>query len=285
MEKRLTAQGPKNRKSYTVTLPIEWVKKQSLDKTKKVELDIVANKVVISTHKEISSRVLINSQEYNKTIAKIIQALYRTGVNEIKLNFDNSNLVNEVLEILGKKLVGYEILEQKRDYLIIKDITKESEEDFKIIFRRIFLLILSLSEAMDINQSRSLGKNIEKLINYCQRILIKKGHIEFKKIPIQYLMLDRLEKLKDELEWLLDITLPKNKHTKYFKEIQILLKKAYEIFYKYNANTFNIYSYKAYQLKNQIKLDNKIDKETIHLHNSARILISLYSDIFELKFE
>ena len=285
MEKKLTAQGPRDRKSYTVTLPIEWVKQQGLDKTKSVELDIVGNKAIISRHKEKEQMVIIKGGDYPTSMIKVLQGLYRAGVSEVRLDLADNSLVEEILDIMDKKLIGYEIIEQKKDYLIIKDITKESEEDFRIVFRRIFLLLLELSESNDIVQIRVLDRNIKKLINYCQRILMKKGHVEFTKTPLYYLVLDRLEKLKDEFNWLLQIIAPKKKECPELKEINILLRQAYELFYKYDAKKYSRYEYRTFQLKNEIKLDAKVKPAVIHLHNLARILNSLYGDIFTLRFD
>lgn len=284
MEKKLTAQGPKDRKSYTVTLPIEWVKKENLDKIRSVELGVVGNKIIISPYKEIEERIFINGEDYANTIIKVLQGLYRIGINEIKLSFTNNKLVDEVIDIIEKKTIGYEIVEQKKDYVIIKDITKESEEEFKVIFRRIFLLLLELAESKDITQINSLNRNIKKLINYCQRILMKKGHVEFTKTPLYYLVLDRLEKLKDEYKWLLEIIIKKKKKNPILEDINKILRVAYELFYNYDPKIYNVYEYKTYQLKNEIKFGKKIDKEDIHLHNLTRILNSLYADIFALKF-
>ncbi len=285
MEKKLTAQGPKDRKSYTVTLPIEWVKKQGLDKTRSVELDVAGGKVIISAHKELKDRVLIDGEDYSNGIIKVLQGLYRAGVNEIRLNFTDNKIIEDILDIIEKKLIGYEILEQKKDYMIIKDITRESEEDFKVIFRRIFLLLLELSESGDLVQTNALCRNIKKLINYCQRILVKKGHAEFTKTSLYYLVLDRLEKLKDEFNWLLQITIPAKKVPDKLKDVNDLMRKAYELFYKYDAKKYSTYEYKTYLLKNEIKIEDKVDKATMHLHNLARILNSLYGDIFMLKFD
>ena len=285
MEKKLTAQGPKDRKSYTVTLPIEWVKQQRLDKTRSVELAITGGKVIISAHKELKERVLIDGKEYSNGIIKVLQGLYRAGVNEIKLDFADNKMIEEILDIIEKKLIGYEILEQKKDYMIIKDITRESEEDFKVIFRRIFLLLLELSESRDLVQTNALCRNIKKLINYCQRILVKKGHVEFTKTPLYYLVLDRLEKLKDEFNWLLQITIPAKKVPDKLDDINDILRKAYELFYRYDAKKYSTYEYKTYLLKNEITFGTKVDKAIMHLHNLARILNSLYGDIFMLKFD
>jgi hypothetical protein len=278
MEKKLTAQGPKTRKSYTVTLPIEWVKEEDLDKTKTVELTVVGKKVIISSSKDIKEMIHVNGEEYKNCLVKVLQGLYKVGVNEIKLSFENIKLVNVCSEMI-EKLIGYEIITHSKNYLIIKDITGESEESFKVIFRRIFLLILEMLEIKNKIQLEAIDKNIDKLINYCQRILIKKGHVEFTKTPIYYLMLDRLEKIADELKWL------GGSNKQEYKEISQIFRVAYELFYKYDTKRYHEYQYKSYILLRKVELGEKIDKHKLHMHNLARLTNSLYGEIFSLKFE
>ena len=51
---------------------------------------------------------------------------------------------------------------------------------------------------------------------------MKKGHIDFRKTPLYYLILDRLEKINDEFKWLLKLVIPKKEEVK--KEPQEELK-------------------------------------------------------------
>lgn len=283
MEKKLTAQGPKKRKSYTVTLPIEWVKEQGLDKTRTVDLNIVGNKAIISSTKEVQERIMIEGKEYKDSIIKVLQGLYKAGVNEIKWFLVGDEL-EQILDIIEKRLIGYEIVEQKKEFIIIKEITKESDENFKVVFRRIFLLILEFQNCRDLKMLGSLDRNIKKLINYCQRILVKKGHTEFNKTHLYYLILDRLEKITDEYRWLLEIMISKKKVYSILKEINGALEIVYKLFYKYEAQKYNEYVYGVYKLRHEIKLGEKVDNAVIHLHNLARLLNSLYGDIYILKF-
>ncbi len=87
MEKRLTAQGPNDRKSYTVTLPLDWVKQQGLDKTKTVDLEIIGNKVIISSDKEDQLVKFIDADKAENALTKLLQAAYRLGVDELKIKY------------------------------------------------------------------------------------------------------------------------------------------------------------------------------------------------------
>jgi phosphate uptake regulator len=284
MQKRITAQGPKDRKSYTVTLPIEWVKKEKIDKNRSVELNVVGNTVTISSQVEEQERVIVNGEDYRGSLIKVMQGLYRAGVNEIKVNFESNSTLEECQSITEKYLIGYEVIEQKKDYLVIKDITRESEEDFKIIFRRIFLILLEITGNEDQAQMNSLDKTLKKLTNYCQRILIKKGHIEFRKIPFYYLILDRIEKISDEYRWISRLKMTK-KYDALHDELCGLLRIAYELFYKFEPIKYNKFSTRTYDIRNSLKAGENAEMVVIHLHNIARALNSLGGDIFVLKYD
>jgi len=284
MEKRLTSQGPRDRSSFTVTLPKEWVLKEKLEKSKLVDLRVVGNKVVISPGGEQLSKASINADDYNKSLIKVIPGLYRLGVDELKINLADNRLLEKITELLSDKLIGYEVIEQGRSHIIIKDIAKESEEDFKTVLRRIFLLIFELSESKGEFYIKNLDRNINKLCNYCLRILMKKSHSEFLRTPLYYLLIDQIEKLKDELTWVLNKQLTKNR-LETLKEAIKLFRTAYEIFYKFNIKSFNDYSNRAFNLKNEIKLIDKIDLPGMHLHNISRIINSIYGTIFTINFQ
>jgi hypothetical protein len=287
MEKKLTAQGPKGRKSYTLTLPIDWVKSEKLDKTRSVDLTLIGRKIVISKEKDEQERVLLDASTYPQSMYKILQGLYRQGTNEIQVEHLDSKMLTEITYIIETRLIGYEIVEQRAEHILIKDITGESNESFDVVLRRIFLLILELAEAGSSEKERlqAMDRSIKKLGNYAQRILMKKGHFEFTKTPTYYLLLDRLEKICDELKWLLKNEL-RSTHTKtVFKEVSSLIRSAYALFYQYDAKKFNANQERAYQIKNELRDNSKMDVQTMHLHNIARQINSLYGDIFILKFK
>lgn len=285
MHKTLTAQGPRNRKSYTVTLPLDWVKQQRLDKSRAVNLEVVGNKIVISTSIESSGQVIVDLRKYSHTLLKVLQGLYRKGVNEIKLMNYTSEQLPIIIDIINSRLIGYEIIEQKKDYLLVKDITKESSEEFEHVVRRIFLLLLELMNAEESEQERinALEKNIKRLVNYGKRVLIKSGHSDYLHIPFYYVLLDLLEKIADESSWVLSIKSLSKSQKSSLKQIMDCARKAYELYYKFDGEEFDRYEFKTYQILKQIRGSGKIEVFDMHIHNLARILNTIYANIFVLK--
>ena len=280
MIKKLTAQGPKDRKSYTVTLPLEWVKAHGLHKSRQIGLDLIGSKIVLSAKKEESQQVFINLKHYQNTPLKVLQALYRKGISEIKIKYDSPQQLAIITSIINTRLLGYEIIEQKKDHLLVKDITKESSEDFDTILRRIFLLLLELTEATDQITINALDSNIKRLVNYCQRILIKQGHIEYYNVPFYYNLLDQLEKLADEYTWILPL---KPTAAQKLQQMKQCTRKAYELYYKFAEDEFDNYEFITYKIRREIRQEQKIDVFDMHIHNLARLLNTMYANIFALR--
>jgi len=275
MEKRLTAQGPKDRKSYTVTLPLDWVKQQGLDKTKTVGLEIIGNKVIISSNKEDKGSKFIDADKAENALTKLLQAAYRLGVDEVKVKYSKPELRKQINQIIDTKLIGYEVVEQTKDVLRIKEITKESTEEFKTVLRRIFLLLIELTRSPE--EAEESDKNLKKLANYCQRLLIKKGHIEYEKVPFYYTLLHQLEKLSDEYVWLYQ---NKISDTKTLNQLNSYLERTYELYYKFDLEKFNKYQHGTYLAKNVLK-----KQKDVHMHNIARQLNSILGTILIINFE
>lgn len=282
MEKKLTAQGPKDRKSYTVTLPLDWVRQEGLNKSKSVELEIIGKKVLISPKKEVSSREIVDLAKYPHVVTKVLPGLYRMGINEIKLLYHTSLQLQEIVEIVNSRLIGYEIIEQTKEYVLIKDITTEAGEEFETLLRRVFLLLLELIESRELSQINILDQNIKKIINYCQRILIKKGHTEYTKTPFYFVLLDQIEKITDEYTWLLQSP-PHD--TKLVREMNRSLRKAYELYYKFNPLEFDAHEYTTFQLRKKIRSQEKLSLFDLHIHNLARQLNTVYGTIFALRYK
>ena len=275
MEKRLTAQGPRDRKSYTVTIPLDWIKQYGLDKTKTVDLEIIGNKAVISSSREDQEAKFIDADKAENALTKLLQAAYRLGIDEVKVKYSKPEIRKQVSEIIDTKLIGYEIIEQSKNILRIKEITKESTEEFKTVLRRIFLLLIELTKSPE--EVEESDKNLKKLTNYCQRLLINKGHLEYKKIPFYYTLLHQLEKLSDEYVWLYQ---NKISNAKTLSQLNSYLEKTYELYYKFDLEKFNKYQHETYLLKNILR-----KQKEVHMHNIARQLNTILGTMLIINFE
>jgi predicted MPP superfamily phosphohydrolase len=94
-------------------------------------------------------------------------------------------------------------------------------------------------------------------------------------------MLDRLEKMCDELKWALRAA-DNKKDIEILRETKACLRAAYELFYNFENNKYADYQYKTYEL---LKKGGKKKKGfNPHWGNLMRILNSLLADVFMLKY-
>lgn len=279
MEKKIISQGPKGRESYTITLPKEWVLENKLDKTKSINLEVVASKIILGAQMS-SEEVKIKIEEFGESIQRIIPLLYREGYSKIEFNVSEEKTIESIYKIIQEQLIGFEITEHKKDKIVIEYITNELEGAFKSTLRRIFLLIEEMFESTSKVKIKHLEKNTQRLINYSQRILLKRGYEDYKELPNYYLLLDRLDKITDELSELLILKLDK-KEKDFLDEGKKLFIIGKELFYKFDKQKFNKNSKKSYEL---FKKTSK-ERVTPHTYTIVRTISSLYATIFSLKFD
>ncbi|MCH8003743.1 MAG: hypothetical protein IH934_03845 [Nanoarchaeota archaeon] len=217
-----------------------------------MEVEEQGNKIAISTEKNFQvNKVELDISNLNPLILRCVVALYKSGVDEIKLNYSNPELIESVQKAIGKEAVGYEITEQGKDYCIIKHVSGELEE-FEPILRRTFLLLISMADeslnSIKNNQFDNL-KNVafleeanNRFTTTCRRMLNKKGYKDSRKIGPLYYIIEEIENIADQYKYLCNyIYNTRNKKMKINKEIlemyqetNDMLKKFYEIYYKFD---------------------------------------------------
>ncbi len=194
----------KQKDSYTITLPIRWVKQLGLKQGSEIEVSEIGKKLIILAEKR-SEHKTIEIDIKNKLsgfIWREVLGLYRKGYDEIVIKHENqASLVREI----ANYLIGFEIVNQERDKITIKDIAGLENADFSIIFRRIGFILVNLTEEIyQMLQTKIkekeiliLDRNLNKFTDYCSRYLNKKGLESFEDIPIHYYLASQLEQLGD----------------------------------------------------------------------------------------
>tara|TARA_Y100000310_G_scaffold327159_1_gene393091 strand:+ start:259 stop:1125 length:867 start_codon:yes stop_codon:yes gene_type:complete len=181
---------------------MKWVKEQNLQTLEELDVTIQERNLVLHPGvlseqlKEIS---LDLPSSYTLYIKNLIRNLYISGYDVIHLNFYHENDIIAVKEVV-KNLIGYEIIEQEKEYCTIKDITSENQEDFDIILRKIWRTVTLLGELCLEELSGKLTEathtRIEDLhgdnstfASFCRRILYKQHTITSEKGLDQYIII------------------------------------------------------------------------------------------------
>ena len=253
MKRKIVKQGAT---TLTVSLPSKWTKKFRLKSGDEIQVEEKENQLIIKNSGEFAiSKTQLEIDKLPKAIAyRYLVGAYKKGSDEINVRFSQyiedlktrkkHKTINFIQETINN-LIGVEIIEQTKNYCKIKQITNVSEDEFDIVLRRIFLLLLSLSEeAFEIveNNNRNIEtienkhNNIDKFVNYSIRLLNKKGHAE--KTTLYYYLIQELEEMSDAYSFLIrEFVNNKRKIDKktidVFKQVNDSLRTFYEYFYDF----------------------------------------------------
>ncbi len=240
--------------TLTVSLPKKWVEKYNIKKGDELEVVENGDKITIGTEKiSQNNSVELDINNLDPLIPRYICCLYRKGIDEIKVVFNNPELIESAQKTMGKEAVGYEITEQGKNHCVIKHVSGELE-DFEPVLRRTFLLLISMADeslnSIKKNEFDNL-KNIafleeanNRFTTTCRRFLNKQGYKDTGKIGPLYYIIEEMEKIADEYKYLCHYLYKfRGKKIKIdkttleiYEETNEMLKKFYELFYKYEKD-------------------------------------------------
>jgi AbrB family looped-hinge helix DNA binding protein len=136
--------------SFIISLPKEWAIKNGIKKNDKVGVIEArdGNIVIIPKMKKIKERVIEFDAEGDENyIFRLLLASYVDGYNIIRLKSKEIKpSIRNVVKKFIKCSIGFEIIEEGRHLIIIKDFLNPSELPFEKIISRIFSVVLSMHE-------------------------------------------------------------------------------------------------------------------------------------------
>ena len=256
--------------SYTLSLPKAWCEQHGIKRGDELEVTQQENLLEVSTErKKPLSEMVINITGLDRTsIFYVLRSAYRQGYDVIKVIFDQKTTVHYrteqkvlVASLLHQELqrwIGMQIVEQKENYFIYKSISKPSFEEFDLMLRRTFLLLIDVGDGFvkAVEQGDSLQLetmddtfyNLLIFITYCQRLINKVGFPERYKNCVLYTVLINLNKIGDILRYgardALKLKKKLNpKSVKILREVFQTVHFYYDLFYKFNFTSFS----KVYQ--------------------------------------
>lgn len=235
--------------TLTVSLPTKWAKKFNLKKGDELHMAEDGRRLFIGVDNVSEKhRAEINLKGLDPILVRILSAYYKMGADEIEILYDDENTAKEIQNKLSSELIGYEIMKQKKGYCLVKNIANGLETEFDNTLRRAFLVSLDMAdnslEAIKKNDFENL-KNVRgleavnnKMTGFCRRVLIKKGHKDYKRIPFLYGFIDELEKVADQYKYMIDYTIKHNvklskESLDIYKESNKLLREVYNLFYSF----------------------------------------------------
>ncbi len=283
MRRKVSKVGPA---TLVVSLPSKWAKKYNIKKGDEVDVAEKANSITISKESAQESEVFsFSTDDMDKSIiVDLIVASYVQGYDEIRINIINHECIAfdkhttdrkvrtiDVIEEAVNSLIGFEIIVQKQDEYVLKNLSKTSHDDFDNLMKRINLLIRSMgNECIEgikdddkdyLKELVNKKRTIRKFIYYCKRILNK---FEYKGTTNAILFDNILNSFETISELLRLIGLEYiNDNSKLEKEAISLLENVLAIY----SNTANlIYHYDQSGIISARKMINKAYKKVNEMH-------------------
>lgn len=316
--------------TLTITLPKLWCEKHNISPQEELEvteqgeiLNLIPPRNVKLPDVSLDVRGLTPI-----IIWRYVVSAYRNGYDEFKIYFDNPsdkkrysafsyNTINflyphekskelvlspiEVIQLAVNRCPGIEIIDQKENWCVIKEMGETTYKEFDNALRRIFLLLNSMSEDItsaikgttnfdSLKNIHMVDTNIDRFTDFCLRVLNKKGYINYRKTNTMYSILFLLEMVGDELKkvavHLIETKKITPKGQELFKVVSEKVRLIYTLFYNFNKDSclqiYQNYSKNHSYTEELFSSFNNDEKEI--LHHLKKINVYLYS-LTELRID
>lgn len=295
IRRKVVQHGPS---TLIISLPSKWVKEHNVKKGDELDVSEHNNSVIISA-KDINKieKIELDISDFGKMIPRTIYSLYRRGVDELEIKYNGQDTFALIQNSLGNDIVGFELLETRKNYCLIKNVSVVGR-DFDKLLRQTFLLLLSMAEEgyevlkqNNLNLLKnliSLEKANNRFTNLCRRYLNTMGSEEFDKIGPLYYIVEQLERIADTFKYLYSYLTNLKENVEInkelldnFNEINKNLRKFYNLFYKFDPKHVEEIKEKRDKIvKNLYSISSKIKKphDIVLFHH----LMELITDIFSL---
>lgn len=282
MRRNIVQQGPT---TLMVSLPIKWVRKYGLKKGEQVNVEERGRELTISTEEETErtkTEIDLLNEDYTY-IWRMISTAYVSGYDEIKINFDKLEILKIVQKIVVEYFVGFEIVEQKKDYCIIKNVSGNRIDEFDAILKRIFLTLIQTSEIfrdyLEKGEDPSLILDLEKINNrqtyLLKRLLIREGFKVPEKTNFVFTLNFLLEQILNEYKfavWYINdeksVKVTK-KIVEHYDKLHKEIKDVYQLYYNYDDELIEKI------LVNGLKTNTETGENLVLFKDDARLAHSI----------
>ena len=204
MKRKVIKQGPA---TLMVSLPSKWIKKYGIKKGQELEIEEKGGQLILGLKKQIEvEKTKIHVENVENFMRRVIHVPYRRGCDELEVTYSDPKLVQPISESL-LETIGFEVVKQGNNFLLIKNVAKGVEEEFDVILDRFFMVIKTMGnnilEALKSNNSdlleevKTMEATAQKLYNFCCRQLYREGYKDESKTIFLYCIVRALERIGD----------------------------------------------------------------------------------------
>ena len=174
MKRRLIKQA---KNTLTLSLPQQWTKRNKLNAGDELDVFEKETTLILSAEKKIG--------EYNFEIdidtdnawyiGQILRYCYFANFEKSRLFFHSSKTM-EIIREETQKLIGFEVIEQEKNFCVIKNISFEMEDEYSTLFRKVFLLTQQLFHSLrdeNFKEMQTLHRDCLRFSLFCRRVIIQ----------------------------------------------------------------------------------------------------------------
>ena len=181
MQRKLVQQG---NATLMVSLPADWIKEFHLKKGATIDLEAKGNQVTITpgavAPKE--SALIKLHDEIESSIRTRLTVPYRRGYDRLEVQYSSVAQRNIILS-LKSNLLGFDVIEQTDQRIILENIMEPSLEQFDVIFDKVIFNIKLL--ATQVRNNEDVTQTEERIFaydNFCRRCISKNAIVSKKKM-------------------------------------------------------------------------------------------------------
>ncbi len=229
--------------SLLVSLPSNWAKRHGIRKGDEVEMSVTPNQVRITSSQSARKNTALALADDPAVAARQIKIAYKKGVDELEVQYNNPKAYSSALAEL-KNLIGFEVVESGKTRFKIKNIATGDAGDFGTVLRRVFLALLEMAESAEescrtggadakerVNAAES---NIDRLTDFCKRLLNKQGADDVAGITHSYSILKDIERIADNYAGIAQTKAPKEVANA-LCDANEELRAVYELYYSFDS--------------------------------------------------
>ncbi len=286
MKRKVVQQGPS---TLMVSLPSKWVKELNICRGD--EIDLIEQDGGILLTKEPNHEKLSVSYDVTgftrRAVKWVMNIAYKKGYDEVCLysdSADTSDFITKDIFICP----GYDISEQTNKRIVLVNIAKSIDPDFKSLFRKDFLnmeeLFSMMHDSLKKNDFSSTMK-LDRFFEFSDKISSLGGRIsnvelgKSNKNAFYYVLFWYHEKIVDRLKYLFNYLCanPETKISKsvidIFDDTRTLFKMYYDLFYKFEIKKINdaLALQKKIRQKCYEEMGDSKGKQNVAVHHLAEV--------------
>jgi phosphate uptake regulator len=290
MKRKLVSQAGS---AFTITLPIEWIRENSLKAGDEVELDPSEKSIIIRSYgKAAPLKAKADFTGFTSGRVRLyMSALYARGFDEVEAKCD-IDIHNEI-----SQNIGYAVTHCKGGVCRVRDISGVAAEGQDEIFKRVFQMLIAfyeravndlfIEQRAEVSTVRSSDGEINKFTLFLERSIMKHAYSDSAAGKVMFAYADSLERIGDDIYrlWVVGIE-NKIKKDPLIREIVLLskkgLEKAFEVRYQFSDRKIVELRGIKEELRRKIAKVKNIDGAAAQLIGQASSIMNECTDLTHL---